>query len=83
MREDLASCTAALTGRPIAGDNEWAARVLADGAADTRKRQQTLCSVLGAFTEGAITQIAENVATAVEERHPMRAGGRMVERLIQ
>ncbi|HEY5540245.1 MAG TPA: HD domain-containing protein [Coriobacteriia bacterium] len=48
MREDLASCTAALTGRPFAGDEAWAARVLADGAADARKRSRGLLGELAA-----------------------------------
>ncbi|MDR3685879.1 MAG: HD domain-containing protein [Coriobacteriia bacterium] len=48
MREDLASCTAALTGRPLAGDEEWVAHVLADGAAEARKRSRTLLRELEA-----------------------------------
>ena len=48
MREDLASCTAALTGRPLAGDEAWVARVLADGAAEARKRSRALLRELEA-----------------------------------
>ena len=48
MREDLASCTAALTGRPLAGDEAWATRVLADGAADAHKRSRALLGELAA-----------------------------------
>ncbi len=46
MREDLATCTAALTGRALAGDTAWADRVLADGAADARKRSRRLLAEL-------------------------------------
>ena len=42
MREDLASCTAALTGRAVAGDTGWLDGVLADGAAEARKRAKRL-----------------------------------------
>ena len=42
MRADLQTCTAALTGRPIAGDVAWANRFLADAAADAAKRSRTL-----------------------------------------
>jgi [protein-PII] uridylyltransferase len=48
MREDLASCTAALTGRPLAGDEAWVTRVLADGAADAHKRSRGLLGELAA-----------------------------------
>ena len=48
MREDLASCTAALTGRPLAGDEAWATRVLSDGAADAHKRARGLLGELAA-----------------------------------
>lgn len=40
MREDIKTCTAALTGRPIAGDVAWGEGVLAECAADTRKRRR-------------------------------------------
>ena len=46
MREDVASCTAALTGRAIAGDRAWVDRVLAEGAADARKRSRRLLAEL-------------------------------------
>ena len=46
MRADFATCTAALTGRPIAGDERWAATVLATCAADARKRSRVLLGEL-------------------------------------
>ena len=46
MRSDLQTCTAALTGRPIAGDATWANRLLSDGAADARKHSRTLLAEL-------------------------------------
>lgn len=42
MRTDLATCTAALTGRVIDGDAEWAATALAQFAADARRRGRRL-----------------------------------------
>jgi [protein-PII] uridylyltransferase len=46
MRDDLASCTAALTGRAIAGDIGWVDSVLADGAADAHRRRRAIMSEL-------------------------------------
>jgi UTP:GlnB (protein PII) uridylyltransferase len=48
MRDDFVSCTAALTGRPLAGDLVWAERVLADGARDAHKRSKALLAELAA-----------------------------------
>jgi len=48
MREDLKTCTAMLTGRPIAGDIEWASKTLAACAADTRKRRRRVLAALAA-----------------------------------
>lgn len=48
MRGDLATCTAALTARPIAGDTAWAASVLALAAADAHKRSRSLLGELAA-----------------------------------
>jgi len=42
MRVDLATCTAALTARPFAGDIPWAENALAACAADAHKRARTL-----------------------------------------
>jgi [protein-PII] uridylyltransferase len=41
MREDLKTRTAALTGRPLAGDTAWASETLATCAADTGKRRKS------------------------------------------
>lgn len=41
MREDLKTRTAALTGRPLAGDLAWAAETLAACAADVGKRRKS------------------------------------------
>jgi [protein-PII] uridylyltransferase len=41
-REDVQTCTAALTARPLAGDSEWVARVLDECAAGARKRSRRL-----------------------------------------
>ncbi|MGV8082973.1 MAG: HD domain-containing protein [Coriobacteriia bacterium] len=46
MRTDLATCTAALTARPLAGDADWAESVLADLAADAHKRSRRLLKLL-------------------------------------
>ncbi len=48
MREELATCTAALTGRPIAGDTEWASAVLSEVALDTRKRRRIFLEEMSA-----------------------------------
>ncbi len=46
MRDDLVSCTAALTGRPLSGDIEWAAGTLAAAARDARRRERRLSAEL-------------------------------------
>ena len=46
MRADLATCTAALTDRAIAGDVAWADDVLARAAVDTHKRSRRLLGEL-------------------------------------
>lgn len=46
MRSDLQTCTAALTGRPLAGDAAWANRLLSGAAADARKHTRSLLSQL-------------------------------------
>ncbi len=46
MRADLASCTAALTGRPLAGDVGWAELVLARGAQDAHRRSREVLGEL-------------------------------------
>jgi len=42
MRDDLVTCTAALTARPLEGDLPWAEESLARCAADARKRSRKL-----------------------------------------
>ncbi len=46
MREDLATCTAALTGRPLAGDTGWAAETLATWVRDAHRRAKRLLAEL-------------------------------------
>ena len=46
MRVDFATCTAALTGRPFAGDTEWASKALATCASDAHKRSRPLLGEL-------------------------------------
>ena len=46
MRDDFATCTAALTGRPLAGDTAWADETLAKCAADAGKRSRRLLAEL-------------------------------------
>ncbi len=46
MRADLASCTAALTGRALAGDTGWADTVLARGAQDAHKHSREVLGEL-------------------------------------
>jgi len=46
MREDLATRTAGLTGRTLAGDELWAERVLGDGAADASKHTRSVLSAI-------------------------------------
>lgn len=46
MRTDLATCTAALTARPLASDVDWAESVLADLAADAHKRSRRFLKLL-------------------------------------
>ncbi len=46
MRDDIATCTAGLTGRPIAGDLEWADAAIQTWLADTRKRAKKLVAEL-------------------------------------
>ncbi len=41
-REDVQTCTAALTARPLAGDSEWVGNVLAECAASAHKRSRRL-----------------------------------------
>ncbi|NTW28590.1 MAG: HD domain-containing protein [Coriobacteriia bacterium] len=48
MRADLATCTAALTGRVIDGDVAWAQQVLASCAADAKKRSKRVLRELAA-----------------------------------
>ncbi len=48
MREDVATCTAALTGRTLAGDVAWSDATLATCAADARKRSRKLLAELAA-----------------------------------
>lgn len=48
MRGDLATCTAALTARPVAGDEMWADSVLAHAAADAQRRSRSLLGELAA-----------------------------------
>lgn len=48
VREDVATLTASLTGRFLAGDAALAARVLADTAADARKRSKRVARELAA-----------------------------------
>lgn len=46
MREDTATCTAALSARPIAGDIEWARTSIATWRSDARKRSRRLLAAL-------------------------------------
>ncbi len=46
MREDLATCTAALTGRPLAGDTGWATATLATWVHDAHRRTKRLLAEL-------------------------------------
>lgn len=46
MRDDFATCTAALTGRPLAGDVSWADETLARCASDAKKRSRALLGQL-------------------------------------
>lgn len=46
MREDLKTCTAALTARPLAGDLEWAEKSSAAWAADAHRRRKRLVAAL-------------------------------------
>jgi len=46
MRDDLKTCTAMLTGRPIAGDIAWADKTLSACAADTAKRSRRVLPAL-------------------------------------
>jgi len=48
IREDLQTRTASLTARVLAGDAEWAARALGDGATDAAKHAKALLSELQA-----------------------------------
>lgn len=48
MRDDLKTCTAALTARPIAGDLAWAQKVLADCVRTVAKRPEPLLAQLAA-----------------------------------
>lgn len=45
-REDIKTCTAALTGRPIAGDLGWGEAALAACAADARRRARSVLAQL-------------------------------------
>lgn len=44
MREDMMTCTAALTARPLAGDADWATESIAHWVADARKRSARILS---------------------------------------
>jgi [protein-PII] uridylyltransferase len=46
MRDDLITCTAALTGRAIGGDTAWADEVLAAAASEAHKRSRKLLAEL-------------------------------------
>lgn len=46
MREDFITCTAGLTGRPIAGDIPWALGVLQAAASEAHKRSRKLYALL-------------------------------------
>jgi [protein-PII] uridylyltransferase len=47
-RDDLVTCTAALTARPLAGDCEWVARTLEECATDAKKHSRRLLKELAA-----------------------------------
>ncbi len=48
MREDLATCTAMLTARPLSGDLDWAEQTLAACVTDASKRSKRLLAQLAA-----------------------------------
>lgn len=46
MRSDLKSCTAALSGRPIAGDVDWAKTAVSSWISDAHRRRRKLVAAL-------------------------------------